>query len=1728
MVRHDQTVEIVTPQASAAWKWSDGTNETGFYVRLGTPEANITAPVGSLAMDKTNRVLYLKDTGVGNTGWIPFPLADTSITSGNLPTATVNRTVNMGTKGLTFTNLDWFIVAGAASSSIQLEAGDILFKHPSVGVAGGFNLADADVSATVGIRSPLILSSTYTITLPTAPPASNGQVLSFTTAATASFVTPPTITTGTLVSASGARSVPMNGQNLTFSSMANLTMAGSTGSIFTFQAQDFIIDSPVANTPGRVTFQDGDNSHNVKLGASVTTTASYTLTLPPAGPDGDRLLQFNASGIGSFVTPPVDTSITTGVLQPATENRVADFDNWSFTANNCNGVFWNLVSEQAFGIDAERLILSNPDNIAASMRLYGTGGTNYVTLWGPTAPSGNTNIRLPNAAPAVGQVMVATSTGGQLDWQDVDSRKMSADDLGNIITAAPIDFDSGSYDNKKATVTGSIGGGIDLTATRSGHYGLILTAVAGPYSLTWSDTFVTGTPPASIDSETLLLEFYYDHLASQWHYIDPSAAAVVDTNITRGTLLPALGNRSVDMDGHVFTLFDALAIYLRASSTLKLESDYRVQISPTGLGSGFTPLVWSDPDGTVTLSLSPPAGFSSTYGITLPPAAPTANNQIMTFTTGGAASFVDPPNITTGTLAAATGSRDVDLGGWNLTFDNINDFYINGLSTIITGAYTALKGDGGVAGLRLYDADDSAYVMLKPATTTTTYSITLPAAKPTVNGQVMSFNTSGVGSFVTPVDSHFLNTDLTNTSGTAKNHTLNNQFLSFWGGTNANDGSVLNINGQTTFIRGGTSTAYGGITLNADGIDLNFEGISQDLKINGSAGTNGQFLKSLGPDFAPTWDEIVSRKMGADNLGNIAVAAPFDFDDNNYDNKIVTVTASVNTILLTATRTGYYSIRFKAAAGPYNLGWGSIPFYSATPPASINAETILVELYYDAVDNIWHYVNAVTSGSDTSITSGVLASATGSRSVPMSGWPLSIDQADGVTIEAYNGLTIHGENGVAAAKVQLYDADLTNYVNISAPFAVSANWTFTLPSAPPVSNGQFISVTTSGAASFVDPPNITTGTLANASVTRNVPMNSQDLNFNAMANLSMAGTTGSVFTFQCQDFIIDSPVSATPGRVTFQDGDNSHNVKLGAAAVTTASYALTLPPAAPAGDRFIQFDASGIGSFVAAPADTNFANTNLNVSTGRAHSFNQNSVGMYGNTSLITGCAIEFNDQSLVLVGGLIGSFTYVSMELDATGLDLVFDGTASLQIGGNAGTAGQVLTSNGPNAAPSWQAAGAGSDTSITTGVLGNAVDPRSVPMNNQNLTFTGMADLTMIGTTGSEFTFQCENFIIDSPVSATPGRVTFQDGDNSHNVKLGAAVVTTESYTLTLPPAGPGGNRIIQYDASGIGSFITVPANTNMVTTNLSASGVRSHQFNTNSFSMNGNTSGVDGCYVEWNNQTLFMLGGFVGGGNYGAIEIDSTGIDLQFTGTADFQINGSTGAAGQVITSNGPNAAPTWETPSAIVSRKEDADDLGTQGTNQTVDFDAGSYDNKRLVMSAGFQITLDFGTTRSGQYQLHLSSSSGAANRAVTWALANSTTLEGQLPSIVPGATNTAPMMLVFNYDASSNTATFVAPADTKELVVDGTALAGTWTPDLGYYYSNVRVTGVIPGGVTINPVTNPEPGGVVHIRFEAIQTNTPTVGTYTSKNANPDWTKANVTFVILESDGDQLLSVYNPI
>jgi hypothetical protein len=64
-------ISILTSAGADLLQLSFGT--TSLFITSGTPEGAITAPVGSLAINKTGgagTAFYVKESGAGNTGWV--------------------------------------------------------------------------------------------------------------------------------------------------------------------------------------------------------------------------------------------------------------------------------------------------------------------------------------------------------------------------------------------------------------------------------------------------------------------------------------------------------------------------------------------------------------------------------------------------------------------------------------------------------------------------------------------------------------------------------------------------------------------------------------------------------------------------------------------------------------------------------------------------------------------------------------------------------------------------------------------------------------------------------------------------------------------------------------------------------------------------------------------------------------------------------------------------------------------------------------------------------------------------------------------------------------------------------------------------------------------------------------------------------------------------------------------------------------------------------------------------------------------------------------------------------------------------------------------------------------------------------------------------------------------------------------------------------------------------
>lgn len=317
----------------------------------------------------------------------------------------------------------------------------------------------------------------------------------------------------------------------------------------------------------------------------------------------------------------------------------------------------------------------------------------------------------------------------------------------------------------------------------------------------------------------------------------------LDTNITTGTVAAATGTRNIDLGGFDLN-FNNVGQLTATVADMWVDGSF---FGVRGTGGAVSAFRLYDGDNSAYVTIAPRT-VTTTYQITLPAAAPTANNQVMSFQTNGLADFVDPPNITTGTLAAAAGSRTVDMNGNNLIFDSVNACVLTVQNGFQLYGDQAIFGTGAQNGfIQLYDSDDSQYAAFTVPSGMASYIMTLPAAGPAANNQVMKFTTGGVASFGT--DEHFLNTDLS--SSAIRTHTLNQNRLRIYGDTGT-EAALFQINNQGIFISGGTTGNKGEINLDSSGIDLLFSG-SCHLAIEGSSGSSGQVLTSQGFGSAPAW-----------------------------------------------------------------------------------------------------------------------------------------------------------------------------------------------------------------------------------------------------------------------------------------------------------------------------------------------------------------------------------------------------------------------------------------------------------------------------------------------------------------------------------------------------------------------------------------------------------------------------------------------------------------------------------------------------------------------------------------------------------------------------------------------------------------------------------------------------------------------------------------------------------
>ena len=287
--------------------------------------------------------------------------------------------------------------------------------------------------------------------------------------------------------------------------------------------------------------------------------------------------------------------------------------------------------------------------------------------------------------------------------------------------------------------------------------------------------------------------------------------------------------------------------------------------------------------------------------------------------------------------------------------------------------------------------------------------------------------------------------------------------------------------------------------------------------------------------------------------------------------------------------------------------------------------------------------------------------------------------------------------------------------------------------------------------------------------------------------------------------------------------------------------------------------------------------------------------------------------------GSLASGFTAVTVPIGGTGNDtftaysVICAGTTStgaFQNVSGLGTSGYILTSNGPSALPTWQANGGGGG-GVTT------IDGDSGSVTGSTITITGGS--TGLTTTGSSTTLTIGGLLAlayggtNHAITASAGGIVWCDASKL-NVLAGTTTAgqivlsgnaATPSWSTSTYPGTNAANTLLYASSANVMAALAT-ANSGVLIT--SGSGVPSIS-TTIPATTQANITAVgalaSGSLASGFTAVTVPLGG-TGAATFTAYSVVCAGT----TSTGTFQNVVGVGTSGQVLTSNGPSALPTWQ--------------------------------------------------------------------------------------------------------------------------------------------------------------------------------------------------------------------------
>src|SRR3954470_20795762 len=330
----------------------------------------------------------------------------------------------------------------------------------------------------------------------------------------------------------------------------------------------------------------------------------------------------------------------------------------------------------------------------------------------------------------------------------------------------------------------------------------------------------------------------------------------------------------------------------------------------------------------------------------------------------------------------------------------------------------------------------------------------------------------------------------------------------------------------------------------------------------------------------------------------------------------------------------------------------------------------------------------------------------------------------------------------------------------------------------------------------------------------------------------------------------------------------------------------------------------------------------IDVATGTTTPVISISASYVGQSSITTLGTITTGTWHGTAVGVIYGgtgdtSFTAYSVLCGGT------TSTAALQNVSGVGTSGQVLTSNGASALPTWQAGGSGTVTSVT-GVTNRitVANSTTTPLIDISAAYVGQTSIITLGTVTTG-TWNASVIALayggtNANLTASNGGIFYSTasagailaGTATANQILLSGVSTTPAWSTATYPATTTINQLL-YSSSANTIAGLATANSGVLIT--SSGGVPSIS-STLPTAVQTNITQLGTITVgTWNGTTIDVPYGGTGNTTFTAYSLITAGT----TSTGAFQNVSGVGTSGQILTSNGASALPSWKSISSDLS-------------------------------------------------------------------------------------------------------------------------------------------------------------------------------------------------------------------